>query len=117
MRKQRGLSLTSAVAWGVVLIFALLLTFAIGPAYMEYLTIQKHLRFIASDPESNRTRASVERAFDSRAAIDNMPSLSPSDLQIEKDGNEVTISASYSKRIPLFGNVSVCLDFNPSSAK
>lgn len=117
MRKQKGLSLTGAVAWGVALIFVLLLAFKIGPAYMEYFTIQKHLRIIAGDSESTRTRASVERAFALRGAIDDMPSIGPSDLQIDKDGNEVTLSASYSKRIPLFGNVSVCLDFNPTSAQ
>ena len=118
MRKQKGLTLTGTIALAVALIFALLLTFKIGPPYMEYFAIQKTLRAIASDPEAaSGKRGPIEKAFALRAAIDDMPSISGPDLQIEKDGDQVTISASYSKRIPLFGNVSVCLDFNPSSAK
>ena len=118
MRKQRGVTLTGTIAWAVVLVLALLLTFRIGPAYIEYFAIQKNLRAIASDPEAaSGKRGPVERAFALRSAIDDMPSISGSDLQIEKDGDQVIISGSYSKRLPLFGHVSVCLDFNPTSAK
>lgn len=118
MRKQKGLTLTGTVAGAVVLIFALLLAFKIGPTYIEYFAIQKNLRAIAGDPEAaSGKRGPIEKAFGRRSEVDNMMSVTPADLQIEKDGDQVTISASYSKRIPLFGHVSVCLDFNPSSAK
>lgn len=118
MRKQKGITLTSVIAAAVVAILGLLLAFKIGPPYMEYFAIQKALRIIASDPEAaSGRRAPIEKAFALRSAIDDMSSISGADLQIEKDGDQVTISATYSKRIPLFAQVSVCLDFNPSSAK
>lgn len=115
MRKQKGLSLTSAVAWAVVLVFAALLAFKVGPAYIEYFAIKKNFKSIANDPGVSRTTASAQSAFALRSAVDDMHSISPSDLQIEKDGNRVIISASYSTRMPLFGNIGVCIDFNPSS--
>lgn len=118
MRKQKGITLTGTIAWAVVAIIGLLVAFKIGPPYMEYYAIQKTLRIIASDPEAaSGRRGPIEKAFALRSAIDDMSSISASDLQIEKDGDQVTISATYSKRIPLFAQVSVCLDFNPSSAK
>ena len=118
MRKQKGLTLTGTIAWAVALVLAALLAFRVGPAYLEYFAIQKNLRAIASDPEvASGKRGPVEKSFALRSAIDDMPSISASDLQIEKDGDQVVISASYSKRLPLFGQVSICLDFNPSSAK
>ena len=115
MRKQRGLSLTSAVAWAVVLVFAALLAFKVGPAYIEYFAIKKNLKSIANDPEASRTKNSVQGAFALRSAVDDMHSVSPSDLQVDKDGNKVVVSASYSSRMPLFANISICIDFNPSS--
>ena len=117
MRKQKGITLTGVIAWAVVGFLGLLLAFKIGPPYMEYFAIQKTFKLIASDPEAaSGKRPPIEKAFALRAAIDDMSSISPSDLQIEKDGDQVTISASYSKRIALFAQVSVCLDFNPTSA-
>ena len=118
MRKQRGVTLTGAMAWAVVFIFAALLAFKIGPAYIEYFAIQKNLRAIAGDPEAaSGKRGPIEKAFGRRSEVDDMSSIGPADLEIEKDGDQVTISASYAKRIPLFGHVSICLDFNPTSAK
>ena len=38
-------------------------------------------------------------------------------LEITKQADGVVISAQYTTRVPLFGNASACLDFNPSSAK
>ena len=116
MRKQKGLTLTGFMVWAVMLIFAALLAFKIGPAYMEYLTLQKQLKLIANDPllQSGQRRA-IESAFDRRASVDDIRSVSPSDLNIAKDGDQLVISVEYAARIPLFGNMSICLDFNASS--
>ena len=118
MRKQEGLTLTGTVAWAVVAIFAALLAFRIGPAYIEYFAIQKNLKSIASDPEAaSGKRGPIEKSFALRSAIDDMHSIGPADLQIEKDGDQVIISGKYSTCLPLFANVSVCIEFTPSSAK
>lgn len=118
MRKQEGLTLTGFMVWAVMLVFAALLAFKIGPAYMEYFTLQKQLKVVANDPtlQSNQRRA-IENAFDRRAVIDNITAVGPSDLHIEKDGDQLVISVEYAARIPLFGNMSICLDFSASSAK
>jgi hypothetical protein len=118
MRKQKGLTLTGFMVWAVMLIFAALLAFRIGPAYMEYYTLQKQLKIIASDPalQSGQRRA-IENAFERRADIDNITAVSPGDLHIEKDGDQLVISVDYAARLPLFGNMSICLDFSASSAK
>jgi hypothetical protein len=116
MRKQSGLTLTGFMVWAVMLVFAALLFFKIGPAYMDYYTLQKQLKIVASDPtlQSGQRRA-IESAFDRRAVIDNITVVGPGDLQIEKDGDQLVISVEYAARIPLFGNMSICLDFNASS--
>ena len=118
MRKQEGFTLTGFMVWAVVLIFAALLAFKIAPAYMEYFAIQKQLKVIANDPalQSGQRRA-IEGAFDRRATVDNINVVRASDLHIEKVGDQLVISVEYAARVPLLGNMSVCLDFNASSAK
>lgn len=118
MRKQRGVSLSGLLFWSVVLIFVALLGFKIGPPYAEYFTIRQQLRAIASDPSvRGGQRREIESSFYNRAVIENIKTITPQDLDISKEGDSVVISASYSVRVPLFGNLSACMDFHPTSAR
>ena len=47
MRRQQGITLSGFLLWSVVLLFAALLAFKIGPPYLEYLLVKKHLRAVA----------------------------------------------------------------------
>jgi hypothetical protein len=118
MRKQKGVTLSGLLVWAVALVFLALLGFKVAPAYFEYLTIQKEFKEIASDPSlAGGQRTAIERAFYNRTTIDNVTSVTPQDLDISKDGDGLVISAAYSVRVPLFANVSLAIDFRPSSAK
>ena len=118
MRKERGLTLSGFLLWAVLGILVLLLGFKVGPAYVEYYDIQKQLKAIAADPGMRSgNRHDIEGAFARRASVENISSIEPRDLEIAKQGDGVVISAQYTTRVPLFGNVSACIDFNPSSAK
>lgn len=118
MRKQKGVALSGLLFWSVVLIFVLLLGFKIGPSYFEYFSIRQQFRAIANDPAMRAGhRKEIETSFYNRAVIENIKAVTVQDLEIVKDGDEVVISAAYSVRVPLFGNISACMDFSPSSAK
>ncbi|MBI4195943.1 MAG: DUF4845 domain-containing protein [Betaproteobacteria bacterium] len=119
MRKQRGLTMTGFITWAVVFIFVALFGFKVGPAYVEYYAIEKQLTIIANDPEILRTptRGAVETAYARRTSIEDIRAVGPSDLLIEKDGDKLVISADYSVRVPLVGNMSACLDFHATSDK
>lgn len=118
MKKQQGVTLSGFLMWAIVLVALLLLAFKVGPAYMEYYNIQKQFRAMAQDPGvRSGTRPQIEGAFARRATIENITAIQPQDLEIRKEGDGVVISASYTTRVPLFGNASACLDFYPTSAK
>jgi hypothetical protein len=118
MRRQKGVTLTGLMAWGVILFFAALLGFKIVPPYVEYYTIQKQLRIVADDPEvATGQRRAVENAFARRATIENIQAVAPQDLHIVKEGDRIIITADYSVLVPLVGNLSACIDFRASSAK
>jgi hypothetical protein len=118
MRKQMGVSLPGFIMWAVGAIFVLLLAFKVGPAYVENVAIKKQFQAIANDPGMvGSSKRDVEGAFVRRATMEDIRSIGPGDLQIVREGDRLVISAEYSTRVPLFGNVNVCLDFSPSSEK
>jgi hypothetical protein len=116
LRKQNGVSLSGFLVWCVILAIGVLIGFKLAPAYMEDATIKKHFRTIAKDDAfASGNRKEIENAFSSRAQIDRIESISPQDIQIEKTGTGIVLSARYSTRIPLVYNINACMDFNPSS--
>jgi hypothetical protein len=84
------------------------------PAYMEYGTAKNAIQGIARD-KGNASPQEIRRAFDSRAAIDDITAVKASDLEITKDGGEVVIRFAYRKEVPLFANVGVYMDFAAST--
>lgn len=116
MRKQQGLTLTGFMVWAVIFFFVAIFGFKVGPAYMEFYTIKKQLRVIAGDPElQTAPRGAIERAFVMRGTVEDIKSVQPQDLQISKDQGKLVISADYSVRVPLVGNMSACIDFRATS--
>lgn len=112
-KRQLGLSLGGLIFGSVVLIFVALLGFKVAPKYMEFFTAKEAITAIANSGET--TPAEIRKSFDARQAIDEMPSLKPSDLVISREGGQVTISFAYRKEIPLFANVGLYIDFQASS--
>jgi len=103
--------------WSVVVVFIALMGFKTGPAYFENMTIQSHIKAIASDANLPQNRASIMRAFDSRTTVDNITAITAKDLEITKDGDRMIISATYTVCVPLIANMRACMDFSPSSDK
>lgn len=112
--RQYGLSLSGLVFGSMVIIVVVLLGLKLAPDYMEYFTAKKAIEAIARD-QPGATPTEIRKAFDARQAIDNMPSLKPSDLDIGKEGGQTVISFSYRKEIPLFSNIGIYIDFRADS--
>jgi hypothetical protein len=112
MDKQRGLSLIGLLITSAVLVFFALIGFKLLPSYIEYWTVQRIISDISRSPETRgESVRAVQGAFDRRATIDNVNSIKGDDLEVNKTGDGFQIIASWSTRIPLFGNINACLDF------
>jgi hypothetical protein len=117
LKSQVGLSLTGFLVFSIIAIAAAMLGFKIGPAYAEFYTIQKAFRAMANDASlKNASRGEINVAFNNRATIDGIKAITYNDIEVSKDGNGLVFSAEYSVRVPLFYNLSACMDFQPSSA-
>lgn len=118
MHAQRGITLTGFMVFAVIFIALLLLGFKIGPSYAEYYTIQKIFRNMVAEPALlTASRGEINSAYNNRAIIENIKVITDADLEVNKDGGNLVISAAYSVRVPLFHNLSACMDFKPSSER
>jgi hypothetical protein len=109
---------------GFIMILALLGGLAIFsmkliPVYMENGKIQKAFDAITQDPAmQTATIAEIKDSFYKRAnTMDSVTTVTSNDIEISKEGGKLTLSASYSAKIPLAGNVSLLVEFNPSAPK
>jgi exopolysaccharide biosynthesis protein len=109
MPKQRGLSIIGLVFILFIVIVVALFAMKVVPSFIEYRSAKTAIEAIAA--QNPGTPAEVRRAFESRATIDNIETVKPTDLEITKDGGAIVIGFSYRKEIPLFKNVGVYIDY------
>jgi len=115
MKHQRGITLVGMLAAGIIIVIVGIAGLKIAPAYIEYFKVKKAIVGVAQTT-SKGTVGEVRQAFDRRAAVDDIDVITAKDLEITKEGNDIVISFAYPKRIPLFGNINMVIDFAASSS-
>jgi hypothetical protein len=115
--QQRGLTLSGFMIGAFVLVIVAITGLKLVPAYIQDAQINSIFREIAHDPDMQKaTPHDIQVSFDKRATIDDITAIKPSDIDISSDGDTPVLSANYVVKIPLVGNISLYLEFNPSSA-
>lgn len=118
MKEQRGLSLISLILVCVLVIMVALVGIKVAPDVIEYYAIVKNTKATAMDPANREaTVAQIRQNFDKRKYIDNVKVISGADLDISKEGNDIVIAFAYTTKTPLFGPVSLTIDFEGTTAK
>lgn len=119
LKQQRGLTFGGFIMvlafLGGVAIFSMKLI----PAYMENGKVQKAFDTIVRDPAmQTATIPEIKDSFYKRSNVmDSVTGVTTDDLVISKEGGTLSLSASYTKKVPLAGNVSLLIEFNPSAPK
>lgn len=115
--QQRGLSFVGFIFGAFILVLVSITGLKLIPAYMQNAQIKNLFIAVSNDPEMQKaTPRDIRLAFSRRASVDNVTAINAEDIAIETDAGKPVLSATYSVKIPLAGNVSLFLDFNPSSA-
>jgi hypothetical protein len=116
MKRQRGVTFIGMVFIAGLIVFAAIIGLKLVPAYIEYATVVNHLREIARSPDARgASPREIQTMFNKRAQIDAINAVKGDDIDIEKEGDRVILSARYSTKIKLFGNLNACIDFVASS--
>jgi hypothetical protein len=115
---QRGLTLSGLLLTGIAVALVAILGMKVVPDLIEYAKIIKNIRAVAMDGSLRGAAPSdVRKAYERRAIVDHIEAITPQDIDVRKDGNDLVLSFSYMKRIPLVGPVSLLIDFEGSTAK
>jgi hypothetical protein len=114
-RRQGGLSMTGFLFVSAIVVACVMLGFRVTPAYIEYYSVQKALEQSLADTKGASTTAEVRAAFQRHADAGYIDSVRGSDVEVVKIRNEVTASASWTRKLPLFANVSLLLEFDASA--
>lgn len=116
--RQRGVSLSGLLVWSVILILAAIGGMKIVPAYIQDAEIKSILSTIVNDAEVQGAQSKdIRESFSKRAMMNNINVVTANDIEIVKDARGLSLSISYQVKIPLAGNASLLLEFNPSSVK
>lgn len=116
MKYQRGVALSGLLLWSFVIILVAVLGMKIIPSAIQYYKTKKDIKAVIAQVTPDSTVADIRKAYDKFADIDvlEMPS---SQLDISKENGRVVISFAYEKRIPLFANISLVIDYEGSTAE
>lgn len=116
--RQRGLSFFGFIFGAFVLVLVSITGLKLVPAYMQNAQVKNVFVAIANDPEMQKASPrDIRMSFSKRASIDNITAVKADDIVIDSDAGTPVLSASYAVKVPLAGNVSLYLEFNPTSAK
>jgi Domain of unknown function (DUF4845) len=114
IRRQRGVT---ALGWLFLLIPVAMVVYAgirLTPIYLNYMSVARSLEQTASSFENGSTVnqtlifVSLSKHFD----VQSIQFPSVKDVTIQRDGTDWVIEAKYQDVAPLFGNVSLLLDFD-----
>lgn len=114
--QQRGLSFGGFIIGAFLLVLASITGLKLIPAYMQNAQINNVFTTISHDPDMQKASPrEIRNSFDRRASIDDITAIKADEIEIASDGGRLMLSASYSVKVPLLANVSLLLEFNPSS--
>ena len=115
-KSQSGLSLIGVLFVGAVLGALVILGLKLVPVMTEYYGVKRSINAVASEADpQNASVSQLRSAFAKRATVDDISSVAPSDLDITKEDGRIVISVDYSRKIPLFSNVSLVIDFSATT--
>ena len=102
---------------GIMIICAVIVLVAVGalkvvPTYLEF----RNIRSAAiSARDGGKTVNEIQRAFDRAATINDITTISGKDLEVTKEGNTVIVTFRYEKKVHLFYNVSLVIEYAGST--
>jgi sensor histidine kinase regulating citrate/malate metabolism len=116
-KRQRGLSMLGFLFVAAVVVISVMIGFRVLPSYIEYYSVTQALERALVDAKDLNSAAEIRSAFQKRADAGYIESVSGKDVDVVKNKNDVTASATWSRKLPLVGNASLWLDFEASATR
>ena len=115
--RQDGLTMTGFLFTAIVAVAVVMIGFRMLPPYIEYFTVKKIMAKTLDDAKQGFSLYQFRRDFDLKASADYIDSVKGSDIEVNKEGNNLVATASWTRTLHLVGNVSLLLEFEATATK
>ncbi len=116
-KKQRGLGFFGFIMVAIGVILVAILGMKVVPPYIHSAQIAQIFKSIANDPAMQGASVhDIKESYLKRANINYIEDVGADDIVIDKVDGRLSLSTSYSVKIRIAGNVTLVLEFNPSSS-
>jgi len=115
--REHGLSMIGFLFVAAVVVIFVMIGFLVTPSYIEYYSVKKALQDALYDVKNVDSPAEIRSAFQKRADAGYIESVTGKDVDVVKNKNEITASASWTRTLPLVGNASLLLDFEATATR
>jgi len=109
---QRGMTLIGWLLTLVLIGYFVLLALRLAPGYLEYLNVAKTLESLQSESTlADMTTAEIRSIIGRRFDVNDVHSIKPKDVAIDKQRGQMIIGVDYEVRAPMLGNVFLVTHF------
>ncbi|MBA4382275.1 MAG: DUF4845 domain-containing protein [Sideroxydans sp.] len=116
-KMQQGISFSGFIMTAFLFILIAVLGMKVVPPYIQSAQISSIFKALASESAmQSASIAEIKQSFNKRASLNRITEVTAEDIEIGKDGSTLILNANYVVKIPLVGNVTLLLEFNPSSS-
>ncbi len=115
--EQRGMTIVGFLVVAAVVVIFVVVGARMTPAYIEYYSVQRSLEKTLAETKDPTIQADLRRTFERYLATDYIDSVTARDLEVTKEGNTITASVSWTRKLHLVGNVSLFLDFDATATR
>jgi hypothetical protein len=116
-KQQAGMTLLGMLLVCASLGLVAYVAMKVVPAYQQFYTVKMVMAGLNKEPLASMSKSEIFGAFERRADVAYVTAVKSSDLIIDKDSAGVTVAtAKYQVVEPLFGNLSILLDFSTQEA-
>lgn len=114
--KQRGMGAIGFIMVAAGIIFVAILGMKVVPPYIHSAQIAQIFKAISNDPAmQGASIKDIKESYNKRANINYITDITAEDIEVAKGDGRLSLSTSYSVKIPLVANITLLLEFNPSS--
>lgn len=116
--RQRGLTILGFILVAAVVIFFAMVGFRVVPSYVEYYSVRKSLddtmRGGGADPSNPQAfRSELAR----RLQTSYVENVKATDAVLVRNGNQITAELAWERRLHMFGNAYILLEFEAASSR
>jgi hypothetical protein len=115
--KARGLTIIGFLLVAAVAVIFIAVGARMVPAYIESYSVQKSLEKSLADAKDPTSIGDVRKSFTKYIQTDYIDSVNAGDVDVQKQGNEVTATVTWARKLHLVGNVSLYLDFEATATR